>query len=150
VALAGATLEELGAGAEAQVQVLGAADVAPGSLVDPGPFGLVIVGGVLTYLNDEDIGRALDGIASVVAPDAVVYLREPVGVEERLTLRDHWSNELDAAYSAVYRVADDYRQALGPRFLDRGFELVHDAPLDPMLANRAQTTQHFFVMRRSA
>jgi SAM-dependent methyltransferase len=150
VALAQATLDELGAGEDNRVQVLGAAEVAPDALVDPGPFGLVIVGGVLTYLNDEDVGRALDGIAAVVAADAVVYLREPVGVEERLTLREHWSEELGAAYSAVYRVADDYRSALGPRLLDHGFELVHDAPLDPALANRAQTTQHFFVLRRTA
>lgn len=137
-------------GDRGRVQVRSAAEVGAAGLLDPGPFGLVIVSGVLAYLNDGDVRSCIEGIAGVVADDAVVYVREPVAVDDRLTLRDHWSNELDDHYHCIYRPPADYRGVLSEVLVDAGFAVVHDAPLDPSLANRRQTSQHFFVLDRSA
>lgn len=147
VELAASTVHEVGADGFS-VQTLGAVDVDADALLDPGPFGLVIVSGVLTYLNDDDVVRCLRGIRTVVADDAIVYVREPVGVSQRLTLDGFWSEELGDSYNAVYRPADDYRDWLGTTFADASFTFVHDDPLDADLRNRAETSQHFFALRR--
>ena len=149
VELANSTLLDLGA-SNAHVQVLGAAEVGTTTLDDPGPFGLVVISGVLTYLNDDDAARCLRGVAAVVAEDSVVYLREPVAVERRLTLRDHWSNDLADKYSAVYRDVDNYRSWLQEALGLAGFVVVYDEPLDATLQNRRETSQHFFVLDRRA
>ena len=108
---------------------------------------LVILSGVLIYLNDDDVERCLDAVRSLVDDDAVVYLREPVAVESRLTLRNHWSDELDAEYHAIYRPASFYRDRAA-RLLGSGFEVIHDEPIASHLQGRAETTQHFLVLRR--
>lgn len=147
VDLARATIDDIGMG-DARVQVRGAADVGEGGLDDPGPFGLVVVSGVLTYLNDDDVARCLTGIASLVDRSAVVYVREPVGVDARLTLASHWSDELADEYNAIYRVVDDYRGLMSETFLPMGFSWIHDEPLSADLRNRRETSQHFLVVRR--
>lgn len=147
--LARVAAAEADLGDSALVQVRSAADVGEPGLEDPGPFGLVIVSGVLTYLNDADVERCVQGIARLTASDAVVYVREPVGLIDRLTLRGHWSTELKDRYSAVYRPADHYRRVLHDALVPLGFVSDLDEPLDANLQNRAETSQHFFVLSRT-
>jgi SAM-dependent methyltransferase len=143
-----ASLADEADGARYTFQVLSAADVGDGPLAVPPPFDLVVVAGVLVYLNDDDVARVLEGLAQVAAPTATVYVREPVAVADRLTLACFESAELDAEYSAIYRNAAFYRSLLTGVLGRAGFSFLVDEPISSSLANRAETTQHYFVMRR--
>jgi SAM-dependent methyltransferase len=114
------------------------------------PFGLVIVAGVLLYLNDADVDRLMTVLADLTDVDAVVYVREPVALGDRLTLASFASEELNAEYSAVYRPADFYRSLLARELSARGFRFVLDEAVPAPMQNRDETTQHYFVLRRGA
>lgn len=148
VDLARVHLAELMGGTRWAVQVGSAPELGSIELELPGPFDLVIVAGVLIYLNDDDVRRTLASIGDLSAPGSMVFIREPVAVEERLTLRSHWSEELNQPYSAVYRGADEYRSAIQELLGPSGFELIRDQPMDVSLRNRAETSQHYFLAAR--
>lgn len=113
------------------------------------PFDRVLVSGVLIYLNDDDVRRCLNGIASVTANQARVYVREPVSQGARLSLDGHYSPTLRAEYSAIYRPLAHYREVLAETLQRAGFRLLADDWLfPPHLENRTETRQRFFVLGR--
>lgn len=147
VALAAEAVRPLYPPGAAATQVLAATELAAERLVHPPPFDLVIVAGLFVYLNDDDVDQVVARIATLLAPGATVYVREPVSFGDRLVLRDHWSEELRSAYHAVYRPAAEYRHVLAHRL---GGTFVRDGELAPELRNRAETGQHAFVLRHPA
>ena len=141
----------LGGHQNAQFQCLPAQDV--GSLVGiQEPFNRVIVAGVLAYLNDDDAQRCLRGIAEVCSnTDAIVYIREPMGVEARLTLDKFWSEQLGSEYSAIYRSRDEYRQLFQSTLCTEGFRIAEFTDLYPRdLQNRAETSQFIVMLHRGS
>ena len=130
------------------VDVLSATELAADRLTLPPPFDIVIQAGLLVYLNDEDAERVLRAVAAVAAERATVYIREPVATGDRLTLDRHWSEELGQEYSASYRPESWYEERLGWLLGASGFSITRSVPLDAGLANRRETTQHFFLLER--
>lgn len=130
------------------VDVLAATELAADRLTLPPPFDIVIQAGLLVYLNDEDAERVLRAIPLVAADHATVYLREPVATGRRLTLDRHWSEELGQEYSASYRPEAWYEERLSCILGAAGFVFTRSVPLDAGLANRRETTQHFFLLER--
>jgi cyclopropane fatty-acyl-phospholipid synthase-like methyltransferase len=129
-----------------RVQCLAAEDLVAEALAITPPFDLVIIAGLLTFLNDDDVRKVLAQIPFLTHRHGLVYVREPVGLESRLTLQEHFSEELADYYHAVYRSVPEYnalfREALG------NFEVVRAEPLFPAeLCNRKETAQHIFVLR---
>jgi hypothetical protein len=61
-------------------------------------------------MNDFDALSLLKRIGAEIMKDGCsMYLRESVSViEDRLTLKDFYSDELKAEYSAVYRTVPEY------------------------------------------
>lgn len=47
---------------------------------------LTIIAGIFTCLNDEDIDSTLQFLSNVLFCEAVVYVREPVGTQEWMTM----------------------------------------------------------------
>lgn len=112
-------------------------------------FSLIILSGILAYLNDRDVKRLLVEIAAVACPAARIYLREPMGVKVRLTLDRFWSDELAARYSAVYRTRDEYAALLSEQLLPAGFRVAHEGfPFERRLQNRTDTEQYFIILSR--
>ena len=114
------------------------------------PFNRVILAGILAYLNDDDVRRCLRGVAKVCSrDDAVVYLREPMGVAARLTLDNYWSEQLDAQYSAVYRSRDEYENLVQDTLCEEGFDINQFTNLYPEdLRNRVETSQFIVLLSR--
>lgn len=111
---------------------------------DP-PFSIAILSGIFTYLNEADAAALLVRVATADC----IYVREPIARRVRLTLDRFWSDELGAAYSAVYRTADEYRALFGQVLAPAGFTIRHEgSPIGADLENRVETVQHFFVLRR--
>ena len=112
------------------------------------PFNRLIIAGVLTYLNDGDVDSILQFVPNVLTPGAVVYIREPIGLHERLTLKDFYSEELAHNYNTIYRSAEEYRQLFqknAPSLAIIREELLFHTPA---LNNRKETSQYYFILRK--
>lgn len=67
-------------------QRMSATDIRPAELALSPPYDLLLVSGLLIYLNDSDCQELLRQALQLCAPGGRIYLREPVAVEQRLTL----------------------------------------------------------------
>jgi SAM-dependent methyltransferase len=114
-------------------------------------FDTIVMAGVLIYLNDADARRVLDELAARVLPGGLIYLREPLGIEQRLTLKDHFSDELAASYSSVYRARSEFDAWVDACAAQHGLQRIESDALYPTaLDNRAETRQFFTLLQRSA
>lgn len=116
------------------------------------PFDRVLCAGVLMYLNDAEVHHALRCIVAALAPGGLLMLREPLGLGRRLTICEHYSEEMDQDYSAVYRTREELeilisKEMPGPAFHLVGSGNVYD---DPRLNNRSDTRQRWLLVERRA
>jgi len=127
-------------------QQLAAQEVSATTLAIRPPFDVVIVAGLMLFLNDEDVASLLGRLSQLTASDGLIYVREPIALEERLTLKEHFSEELDENYHAIYRTVAEYETFFGKTL--KGFTLALASPLFPNeLCNRKETAQHIFILR---
>jgi SAM-dependent methyltransferase len=118
--------------------------------VAPGSFDTVIMAGVLLYLNDDDALRLLRQLGERLAVGGRIYLREPLGLQARLTLESHFSQDLGAEYSSVYRGCDEFATLLQSAAQGTGLTLTHGGELYPSdLENRAETRQFCFILDKA-
>lgn len=102
----------------------------------------------MVYLNDEDITSLLERLVHLTAKGSILYVRVPVGLERRLTLKDHFSEELGQYYHAIYRSVSEY-EALFKEALPT-FAVTISRPLYPdELCNRKETGQHIFILQET-
>jgi SAM-dependent methyltransferase len=151
VRLAEAEIRRHGAGDAFQVQTLGATEIAAERLSQPPPFDLFLISGLMTYLNDADCARLLARVAELAADRARVYIREPMALAERLTLKQHYSADLGADYHAIYRTRSEYGRLLDAALPAPGCRVLADAELyDQGLCNREETRQRILLLERNA
>jgi 2-polyprenyl-3-methyl-5-hydroxy-6-metoxy-1,4-benzoquinol methylase len=131
-------------------QALGVDGLTDQWLATHGPFDRVICSGILIYLDDEQVAALLAALGRHLAPGAIVYLREPTAVTERLTLSGHWSDELQAHYSAIYRSRDEMAAAFLAAFPPPSYAITPLALLfeEAELNNRAETRQFFSIVKK--
>lgn len=129
----------------------GVDDLDDGWLAAHGPFDRVICSGILIYLDDQQVATLLAALARHLAPGGLVYLREPMGVEQRLSLSGHWSDELQAHYSAIYRSTGEIALALATAFPAPQFTVGPNTLLfeQAALNNRAETRQYFCLVGKA-
>lgn len=127
--------------------VADASDFSLARLGETQPFDRALVSGVLIYLNDDALLSALECLDAATTPDALILLREPVAQEDRLTLVNHHSVDLDADYHAIYRTGAELLDAAAVAFGDTGRALVERGYVydDPALNNRSETRQEWFL-----
>lgn len=106
-------------------------------------FDLVIVSGLLIYMDDAAARATLRSALRHLRPNGALYLREPCAVlPQRLTLVDEPSAELGTTYSAVYRTVGELSAMLVEELQVathlRGGKLLTYDP-HPGLRNRAET-----------
>ena len=111
-------------------------------------FDYVFVNGVFMYLNDADYAKALADILDVCEKHAVIYSKESVARQERLTLDNIHSEELRQDYSAIYRSIQDYRESQKEAW-SASFRLIHEGYLfSEELQNRKETVNYYFIWER--
>lgn len=130
---------------------LGVDELSDEWLAANGPFDRVICSGILIYLDDDQMPALLDRLSRHLAPGAIVYVREPMGVEGRLTLSGHWSDELQAHYNAIYRSPEEIVGALETAFPAPDYTVGAATLLfeQAALNNRAETQQHFCLVQKA-
>ena len=107
--------------------------------------------GLQIYLNDEDICTLLRQICALCEKEAVVCMREPVAVEERLTLKEFYSEELQENYNAIYRTCEEHMRSYRQVFEKESFKLAESDFLykEKGLNNRKETAQYYWIYKRA-
>ena len=77
-------------------------------------FDKIIITGVSMYLNDTDLLSCYFKLNNLLANNGVLYIEESIGVQERLTLNNIWSENLKSNYWAIYRTQKEYLEMLRP------------------------------------
>jgi len=114
------------------------------------PFTHLVCFGVFIYLNDSTLKIALKCLVDMAAPKARIVFREPLSSEGRLTLSEHFSEDMDQVYHAIYRSEDEFLAEKAAVLGAAGFRLCRsgDVYADPELNNRRETRQRYFVWDR--
>ena len=109
-------------------------------------YNTIIITGLCVYLNDEDIAILINEINNLLEIGGSVYFRESISVmENRLTLKDFPSTELNADYNAIYRTSAEYEQFFKDHL--QGFKIQStDLLLDEELGARKETNQRYWFM----
>jgi cyclopropane fatty-acyl-phospholipid synthase-like methyltransferase len=114
-------------------------------------FNKIICFGVLIYLNDSDIPKLMSNIVSVADSECLLLLREPVGVDSRLTIKEHFSEDMDQFYNAIYRTDNELISMCESVLTPAGFKLIEfeDVFKNAEYNNRVETKQKYFLFKRA-
>lgn len=113
-------------------------------------FNKVLLIGILMYLNDNDVDSLLQQVEQCCAEHATICIREPIGIEDRLTLKDFYSEELADNYNAIYRTRNELNQFFAKSLSSKGFSIKREGLLfsEKELNNRSETTQYYYIIER--
>jgi len=115
-----------------------------------GGHDLILVNGVLMYVNDDDLRACLNNVKQLLSDGGLLYIKESVSYGKRLTLDQIYSEELAHDYSAIYRSIAEYETLWDEYFpAGEGWEIVeHGEVWENALGNRRETTAYFWLVRR--
>ncbi len=134
----------------AKFSVCSLSEISPALFGDTRLFSRILSFGVYIYLNDDEVLLALNRIAFVAAQKARIILREPVGIKNRLTLKEYFSEDMDQNYNAIYRTEMELLNMFDATIESVGFRLIDsgDVYQETELNNRAETKQRWFMFER--
>lgn len=115
-----------------------------------GRFNRILLIGILMYINDGDLLSVMNQLAEVSEDHTVICIREPLGIDERLTLKGFYSEELKDHYNAIYRTRDELMRMLDDTLIKAGFRITQKGFLfsEDELNNRKETAQYYFILER--
>lgn len=115
-----------------------------------GKFNRILLIGILIYINDRDLLSVMNQLMEAAEEHAIICIREPLGIDERLTLKGFYSDELKDNYNAIYRTRDELMQIFEKTLLQAGFKVTQNGFLfsEDELNNRKETVQYYFVLER--
>ncbi|MEY8392215.1 class I SAM-dependent methyltransferase [Lachnospiraceae bacterium] len=130
----------------------GAAEELEQTLKDNGKgrYNRILLVGILIYLNDKEVRSVLNQAERSSEPHSVICIREPIGIQERLTLKDFFSEELKDHYNAIYRTRRELEGFLDKTLISKGFAIRREGFLfeEDTLNNRRETAQYFYILER--
>ena len=102
------------------------------------------------YLNDVDLEKMLLDLNEILEENSIIIIREPIALNDRLTLKDEFSNELVDNYNAIYRSKDELIKVFNETLCKNGFKIIEDDFLfkDTNLNNRKETSQYYFILKK--
>ncbi|MCG7408759.1 class I SAM-dependent methyltransferase [Paenibacillus sp. ACRRX] len=109
----------------------------------------IISGGVLMYINDDEVKTALNSLVGRFDEECIIYLSEPIALKERLTLNKFYSENLESEYSAIYRTEKQYNDIFEVLYKE-GFELkVSEEFFYDDIKAQNETKQWIFILQKS-
>ncbi len=112
-------------------------------------FDKIFINGVLMYINDKDVDLGLQNILGLCSETCEIYIKESMGIKDRMTLKNYYSEDLSQVYSAIYRSIDEYTNIIQNVFGKNGFKIVSRGNIfDDKLNDRKETVGYYFVLRR--
>ena len=91
------------------------------------PYDLVFISGLILYLNKNEFSQLIKFISKNTVNNAVLILREPVGIKKEFILNNVYSKELETNYSAIYRTEKNIINS----FKSNNFILLNNQWLHP-------------------
>lgn len=88
----------------------------------PEGFDLIFIGGVLLYINDDELLQLITNFKDLLKPKSKLVLLESISMKERIFKSDSYVKHLQTPYSAIYRRADEYKVL----FEQNGFRLEYE------------------------
>lgn len=112
-------------------------------------FNVVLLIGFLQYINDDDAIITLDEIEKLCDESAVICIKTSIGIDERLTLKNQFSEELLDNYNAIYRTRNELLNIFTGLF-SKGFQITKESFMfnNTELNNRKETSQYYFILKR--
>ena len=107
-------------------------------------YDAILINGVLMYINDEDIDCCLEQVDHLLKKCGFLYIKESVGVKERLTLVDFYSSELEANYNVIYRSIYEYTEILSKYFIKKGYSIISCGPTWSNEMNYDEETSNYY------
>ena len=113
-------------------------------------FNTILIMGTQLFFNDADMVSFYTQVCNLCSEHAVICMREPIGIEERLTLKEFFSEELQDYYNAIYRTREEYRAFFQSTLFQNGFTVADEGFLfeDAEMNNRKETSQYYWVFER--
>jgi SAM-dependent methyltransferase len=112
-------------------------------------FQVILSMGLFMYLNDDELVQTIQGYASVADSCCRILIREPIGIESRLTIKEHYSEDMDQIYNAIYRTEDELMAVIRAELTPAGFNLIDSGDVyEAALNNRSDTTQKWFLLEK--
>lgn len=128
---------------DCKFQVMSATDIRVDELLIEPPFDVIIFSGVLMYINDNDIKLVFDELNRIGADDKKLFIMEPVSrMGERLTLKDFYSEGLEADYNAIYRTEEEYVEL----FETLNYNKIFSDDIFDDLSDHSETHYKYFVI----
>lgn len=107
-------------------------------------YDVILINGLLMYINDEDIDCCLRQIDDILRKNGFIYIKESVGIKERLTLADFYSDELNTNYNVIYRSLYEYTEIISKYFAGRGYALINCGPTWKEEINYDDETSNYY------
>lgn len=124
-------------------QVMSATDIKEEDLLIEPPFDVIIFSGVLMYINDDDIKLVFNELNNICVDDKQLFIMEPVSrMGSRLTLKDFYSEGLEADYNAIYRTEEEYMEL----FENLNYKKIFADDIFEDLSNHSETHYKYFVI----
>jgi len=113
-------------------------------------FDRILCAGILIYLNDEEVHQALQCMASALASGGLILLREPMGIDRRLTISEHYSDDMEQIYNAIYRTRGELEKLILGAMSEKEFRLIESGDVydNSALNNRSDTKQQWLLVER--
>ena len=86
-------------------------------------FNHVIISGILMYICDHDIRASFSNLRRFLDETCVIFVWEPCGIGQRLTLKDFPSEALNGSYNVIYRTRSEYDDFF-KIFMEYGFNIT--------------------------
>lgn len=102
-------------------------------------FSHALVSGVVHYLDDSEVEALFDDLNRLI-PGGSLYVRGPFSEDQRLTISEEWSVDLQDVYSATYRTKNEFLQLLPANYR----VVTEGIPFQPMRPSRS-TNQTFWI-----
>lgn len=113
-------------------------------------YDLVIMNGICMYINDIQLSDLFNKLNELISDDGCIYLQESISImENRLTLKDFYSKDLNSNYSPIYRTKIEYEKMIARSLTS--FEIMTTGLLlDKETGAREETNaQYWFLTRRA-
>lgn len=112
-----------------------------------GPFEVVILSGVLMYLNDAEVQQIVQALPDLLAQKCVIYWGDPVGIGKRLTLNNYFSESFQMEYSAIYRTVEEYTELFQP-LMKTGFSIKEQRYMPKFGETYTDTGRYYMLLER--
>lgn len=112
-------------------------------------YNVILLNGILMYINEGELTTCLRQADDLLRDGGLLYIKESVGMEERLTLKEFYSEELNAEYNVIYRSLKEYTAIISEYFLRREYTLLTcQATWDAVVDYDKETSNWFWILKK--